>query len=259
MNQLRYYYVIRLEYLGFRYSGWQRQPGQRTIEGMLYKTFTFLYPDVPFKILGAGRTDAKVSALDAAFELFLENELEDLNLFLIEVNNNLPPDIRLLTVDPCNKEFNIIKDGTSKEYLYLFSFGQKNHPFCAPFIANYLEHLNLEAMKIGAALFEGTHDFTSYTAELKPNTKTVRKIDYCRIEENDELKANFFPEKSYLLRISGKGFIRYQIRMIMGALVQLAKGELTLEQIEVSLKQGCSPKLKTIAPGSGLHLKQLKF
>jgi tRNA pseudouridine38-40 synthase len=248
-----------LDYLGFRYSGWQKQPLQRTIEGMLHKTFTFLYPNVPFKILGAGRTDAKVSALDAAFELFLEDELEDLDSFLLDFNTNLPPDIRLLTVEAINKNFNIIKDGTSKEYMYLFSFGQKNHPFCAPFIANYLEQLNLEVMKIGALLFEGTHDFTIYTAELKPNTKTLRHIDHCSIEENTELKANFFPEKSYLLRIQGKGFMRYQIRMIMAALVQLGKNELDLEQIKASLEPDCKIKLKTIAPGSGLHLKQLLF
>ncbi len=259
MSHLRYYYLIRLEYLGFRYSGWQKQPLQRTVEGMLVKTFTFLYPDVPFKILGAGRTDAKVSALDAAFELFLEDELKDLESFLLDFNKNLPPDIRLLTVEPVDKNFNIINDGTSKEYVYLFSFGQKNHPFCAPFIANHLEQLNLEIMRIGAKFFEGTHDFTIYTAELKPNTKTLRHIDHCSIEENTELKANFFPEKSYLLRIQGKGFMRYQIRMIMGALVQLGKNELDLEQIKASLEPGCKTKLKTIAPGSGLHLKQLLF
>lgn len=259
MKKKGFCYLVRLQYLGFRYSGWQIQPKQRTIEGMLTKTFRFLYPDKKFKVLGAGRTDAKVSALDAAFELFLEEELEDTDRFLIEFNINLPPDIRLLSAEPKDLDFNIIKNSKSKEYLYLFSFGQKNHPFSAPFISNYVDQLNLETMRKGAALFEGSHDFSIYTAEIQPKTKTLRHIDSCSIEENNYLKANFFPETSYILRIKGEGFMRYQIRMIMGALVQLGKSELTLDQIRSSLEPGCSFKLKTIAPGSGLLLNQISF
>lgn len=259
MKKLHFCYLIRLQYLGFRYSGWQIQPRHRTIEGMLTKTFRFLYPNKKFKVLGAGRTDAKVSALGAAFELFLESELADTDRFLIDFNNNLPPDIRLLSIEPTNSDFNIIKNSKHKEYLYLFSFGQKNHPFSAPFISNYVDPLNLDLMKKGAALFIGSHDFSIYTAELKPNTKTVRHIEFCNIEVNTLLKANFFPETSYLLKIRGEGFIRYQIRMIMGALIQLGKSELTLDQIRDSLKPNSSLQLKTIAPGSGLLLHQISF
>lgn len=259
MERQRFNYLVRLQYLGFRYSGWQTQPTERTVEGMVRKTFKFLYPSVPFKLLGAGRTDAKVSALAAAFELFLEEPLEDLKTFLIQFNKNLPPDIRLLSIEPVGESFNIIADSIGKEYLYLFSFGQKNHPYSAPFIANYMDPLDLELMKIGAALFEGSHDFSVYTAELKPNTKTVRNIEFCGIEENNFLNANFFPEQSYLLRIKGKGFMRYQMRMIMGALVQLGRKELAMGDIENSLQPGSNLRLKTIAPGSGLHLNQISF
>ena len=67
MKKERFCYLVRLQYLGFRFNGWQVQPKLRTIAGMLNKTFTFLYPDESFKILGAGRTDAKVSSLDGCF------------------------------------------------------------------------------------------------------------------------------------------------------------------------------------------------
>lgn len=259
MKKERFCYLVRLQYLGFRFNGWQVQPKLRTIAGMLNKTFTFLYPDESFKILGAGRTDAKVSSLDGAFELFVEKELDNLDNFILDFNKNLPSDIRLLSIKPIDQDFNVIKDSKTKEYHYFFSFGSKNHPFSAPFITNYIDPLNIELMMEGAGLFEGTHDFTVYTASLKPNTKTVRKIESCSIVENDILTANFFPEHSYILKIEGSGFMRYQIRMIMGVLVQLGKSELSLEDIKASLLAGSELKLNTIAPGSGLMLNQLHF
>lgn len=259
MKKQRFCYLVRLQYLGFRFNGWQEQPKLKTVVGMLNKTFTFLYPNASFKILGAGRTDAKVSSLAGAFELFVEDPILDFDSFLIEFNKNLPSDIRLLSIEPVDSNFNIIKSSKTKEYHYFFSFGCKNHPFSAPFITNYVDELDLGLMKQGAAMFAGTHDFSVYTASLKPNTITMRKVDSCAIVANDILTANFFPEKSYVLKIIGNGFMRYQIRMIMGALVQLGKHELTLELIKESLVTGATHKLNTIAPGSGLMLNQLHF
>ena len=89
MNLKSYRYIFKVQYLGFRYSGWQRQPGQRTIEGMLLKTLKFILPNTAVKILGAGRTDAKVSAADAAFELFTGVEIintQDFINFLLPFN-----------------------------------------------------------------------------------------------------------------------------------------------------------------------------
>ncbi|WP_276166847.1 tRNA pseudouridine synthase A [Zobellia alginiliquefaciens] len=260
MQIARYCYLIRVQYLGFRYSGWQKQPGQKTIEVMLTKTLKFVLGNQKFKILGAGRTDAKVSALSMVFELFLDGEpLVDKDVFLSLFNKNLPPDIKALSISETNSSFNIIQDAKNKEYVYLFSSGEKNHPFCAPFLANILDPLNIEKMKIGAELFEGCHDFKTYTARLQENTKTERTILSCELKKNELLKANFFPKESYALHVSGKGFMRYQIRMIMGALIQLGKGDLTLTDIEDSLKPESTIKLTYVAPGSGLLLNQLEF
>jgi len=113
-------------------------------------------------------------------------------------------------------------------------------------------------MKKGAQLFEGTHDFISYTARPQENIKSIRTINSCKLILNTVLKANFFPEISYALHVEGAGFMRYQIRMIMGALIQLGKGELTIEDIEKSLKEN-TIKISFVAPGSGLLLNKLEF
>jgi len=227
---------------------------------MLIKTIKFIVPDREIKILGAGRTDSKVSALEYYFELFVKgNAIACIPDFLDTFNKNLPPDIRIEEISTIDSNFNIIQSSSAKEYVYLFSFGEKNHPFCAPFMANILENLDIELMKTTASLFEGTHDFSTYTAQLQEQTKTVRTIENCRITDNTLLTASFFPKKSYAFHIVGEGFMRYQVRMIMGALIQLGKGELSMNDIAESLKESNSIRLRYVAPGSGLVLNSVQF
>ncbi|MEO0526490.1 MAG: tRNA pseudouridine(38-40) synthase TruA [Bacteroidota bacterium] len=260
MQKERYYYLIRVQFLGFRYSGWQKQPKERTIEGMLTKTLKFILPPVKFKILGASRTDAKVSALDAAFELFLENTpILNLEEFILTFNANLPPDIKITAIVNTDSTFNIIQHGKVKEYVYLFSFGQKNHPYCAPYLMNHVGDLDIKAMKNAALLFAGTHNFRAYTSRPREHTRFIRTLLLCEIQENKLLKANFFPEKSFALHIKGNGFMRYQVRMIMGALIQLGRGELGIEDIKASFNDDSVMKITFVAPGSGLHLNKLHF
>ncbi|WP_273566770.1 tRNA pseudouridine(38-40) synthase TruA [Maribacter halichondriae] len=260
MKQERHHYVFQIQFLGFRYSGWQQQPGQKTIEGMLVKTLTFILPGRKFKILGAGRTDAKVSALQAAFELFLEGQpIEDDVSFTAIFNANLPPDIKVIKMYQVDESFNIIHDSKSKQYVYLFSFGQKNHPFCAPFLANILDNLDIELMTEAAKMFVGTHDFSLYTASIQEHIKVIRTIHSCKICNNDFISASFFPELTYAFVIEGEGFMRYQVRMMMGALIQLGKGILSIEDIRRSLIPDLSMKLEYIAPASGLLLHRLDF
>lgn len=259
MQRRRFYYLIRLQYLGFRYSGWQKQPKQKTIEQMLLKTLKFIIPENNFKVLGAGRTDAKVSALDAAFELFTDEFIGDLDSFKVLFNKNLPPDIKITAISETNEHFNIIQNSKEKEYVYLFSHGGKNHPFAAPFIANIIEELDLNLMKEAAKLFEGEHDFSTYTARIQENTQSIRTIVSSEVCSNDILQANFFPKESYALHVKGKGFMRYQIRMMMGALIQLGRGELSFSDIEASLKTNNAIQLTYVAPGSGLLLNELHF
>ncbi len=260
MKKQRFYYIINLQFLGFRFSGWQKQPNQKTIEGMLSKTLKFILPGTSFKILGAGRTDSKVSAIDAAFELFLDDSpITDPAAFLELFNRNLPSDIRVMGIRPVDESYNIIKNPKAKEYIYLFSFGKKNHPFCAPFLTNILEELDIDAMKEAAKLFEGVHNFSAYTVKSKINAGESRSIKSCGIIKNTLLKANFFPDESYALHVIGKGFMRYQIRMMMGALFQLGKGELTMSDIQNSLTAENKLQLTTVAPGSGLMLNKLEL
>lgn len=260
MFSKRYYYLIKIQYLGYRFHGWQKQPNVKTLHLMVDRTLKFILGEQSFKTLAAGRTDAMVSANEAAIELFLDDKpLEDLESFLELYNHNLPQDIRALSIMEVDEKFNIINDPKIKEYFYLFTEGQKNHPFCAPIISTILDSLDIELMKKGAKLFQGTHNFRTYCYKPSENGKYLRTIDTCIIDENTIFTANFFPTKSYILKVRGKGFGRNQIRLMMGALIKLGRGEISLDHIRQSLKPDSREVMDYIAPASGLILNSIKF
>lgn len=254
----KYYYLIHFQFLGFRYHGWQKQPQVKTVQGMLEKTLTFVLGHDNYRTLGSSRTDAMVSAEGGVFELFTKEPIDTEAIFDL-LNENLPSDIKALKIEETDKHFNIIQHSKTKEYLYLFSFGAKNHPFAAPFMSYIIQDLDLELMKKGAKLFQGAHHFKNYA--YKPSDITVfdRVIDEAEIIENNLYTANFFPEKSYIFRVKGEGFMRYQVRLMMGALFLLGKGEITLAALQQSIDGSEDGAFSYIAPASGLILKGVEF
>ncbi|WP_372936406.1 tRNA pseudouridine(38-40) synthase TruA [Seonamhaeicola sp.] len=255
----KYFYVINIQYLGYRFHGWQKQPNVKTLHLMVDRTLNFILEGRYFKSLISGRTDAMVSAENAVFELFLQHEIKDLDAFLELFNYNLPQDIRALGITKVDAKFNIINHPKTKEYLYLFTYGEKCHPFCAPIMTTILDDLNIEIMKQGAKLFEGEHYLKAYC--YKPTNKGIytRIIETCELVENTIYTANYFPDKTYILRVRGKGFMRNQIRLMMGTLFDLGKGKLTLDDIKASLKPNNAIKMDYIAPASGLILNKVDF
>lgn len=260
MFDKRYYYLIKFQYLGYRFHGWQKQPDVKTIHLMIDRTLKYILGDTKFKTLGAGRTDAMVSANEAALELFIYNDpITDFNSFLDLFNLNLPQDIRALTIKEVDKDFNIIQDSKIKEYHYVFSQGQKNHPFCAPILTTILDTLDVDLMKQGAKRFEGTHNFKTYCYKATDKGEYLRTIDLCEIVDNTLYTASFFPKESYVLKVRGKGFMRNQIRLMVGCLIKLGRGEITLDYIDSTLLETSKEVMDYIAPASGLILHKLEF
>lgn len=255
----KYFYLINIQYLGYRFHGWQKQPDVKTLHLMVDRTLNFILEGKRFKSLASGRTDAMVSAEESAIELFLFEPIEDNEAFLKLFNTNLPQDIRALSIKEVDAKFNIIQNSKVKEYLYLFAFGEKFHPFCAPILTTVLDDLDVALMKKGAKLFEGEHYLKTYCYKPSDNGVYNRKIMTCEIVENDIYTASFFPKKSYLLRVRGKGFMRNQIRLMMGTLIDLGKEKLSLQDIEDSLVINNTIKMNYIAPASGLILKSVAF
>lgn len=254
----KYYYLIHIQYLGFRYHGWLKQPGLKTVESMIEKTAGYVLGHTDFKILGTSRTDAKVSANHSAFELFVNKPL-DIDQLLQDFNRNLPNDIKALKIEEKDKHFNIINTPRIKEYIYLFSFGKKAHPFSASLISSFKDHLDINLMKQGAALFKGRHNFVKYCTKPSPETIFEREILVSKIQRNKVFTASFFPKETWAYHIHSRGFMRYQVRLIMGQLLSLGRNEISLNDILESLKGHDNRPLRHIAPSSGLVLNKIEF
>ena len=260
MFKKEFYYLLKIQYLGFRYHGWQKQPDLLTVERMMQRTLKYVLGRNNFKFIAAGRTDAKVSVNETYVELILKEEsLTDLQEFHKLFNENLPQDIRLLEIIEKADQTNIIQAPKLKEYIYLFSFGEKNHPFCAPYMINVKGELDIELMQKGAALMQGTHDYRNYAYKASAETQTVMTIVSSVIEENTLYTANFFPKHSYVFRVVGAGFKRHQVRLMMGALFDLGSGVLSWEAFEKSLDGKIPFKLTHIAQASGLILQEVNL
>ena len=249
------FYIFRIQFLGYRYHGWQKQPDVKTVEGVIERTMRYVLDKEPYKILGCGRTDALVSAEDFAFELFTNQDL-DPSLLKKMTNDNLPADILVNSVEETTKDFNIINHPKIKEYHYHFSFGEKTHPFNAPFIRYFQEDMNIEAMKEAAKLFLGKHNFRGFVTKPTENTKFIREILLSEIIANTDPTA---PANTYIYKVKSGGFMRYQVRHMVGVLLEVGRGNWSLEDIKETLETPQEDTVKFIAPAAGLRLHKLDF
>lgn len=254
----KHYYLVYLQYLGFRFRGWAKQPKGKTIHGVIDKTLNYILGDTPFKTLGSSRTDARVSANQTAFEIFINVPLDTKKL-IKDLNENLPQDLKVLDVKEVDRQFNIIQAPRVKEYHYLFTDTEKPHPFCASMLSYFHGSLDIDLMKEGAKVFEGLHNFKAYCTQPSEKAKFEREIITSEIIENTRYQANFFPEKSYLYKVCGKGFLRHQIRLMMIHLVALGRHEITLDTIKNHLAGNYEEPIDKIAPASGLILHKIYF
>ena len=119
---MKFYYLVHLQFLGFRYHGWQKQTQHKSIHQTIEDCLTEYFGHSNFKIIGASRTDSMVSVNHGIFELISVNPINELE-FPREFNRFLPADIKILNVEKTNSDFNMIQDPKIKEYIYLFSFG----------------------------------------------------------------------------------------------------------------------------------------
>lgn len=254
-----YYYKITLQYNGTNYFGWQVQPDQLTVQGVLNSSLTKVCKSSNIKTLGSGRTDAGVHALEQIVKVDIPIDIEPESL-IRAINSNLPRDVRCIAAQRCDEKFMPTVDALWKEYTYLFTNNRFANSFQESFIANYPYELDFEKMDKGCRLLIGKHDFCNFFCTGTDVNSTVREIYLASIQSVDVngFIGSVFPNH-YSFTIRGSGFLKQMVRLIIGSLWNVGRGKITLEQLSDALERPQKNKLGIVAPASGLYLARVKY
>ena len=237
-----------VSYDGSGYAGWQRQDNALGIESIIMDVMERIHHH-PVEITGSGRTDAGVHAIAQVFHFDSELKMSK-EQWRRAMNALLPADIRMQDVEKVREDFHARFDAISKRYDYYLSYDIDN-PFLQRYRAFYRGRLNIERMKECAALFVGTHDFTSFTSSrIDPRKSRVRTITMCAIEET---------AKGLHFRLEGNSFLRYMVRMIVGTLIEAGRDRLSVQEVKAMLEAKDKEACRYKAPGSGLYLVEVRY
>ncbi len=204
---------VTLAYDGTDFSGWQRQPRVRTVQGEVEQALAKIAGKrVP--VVGAGRTDAGVHALGQTASFRSELRLEDGELRRA-LNSILPGDVRVISARTVPAEFHARKSARSKVYRYRIINSHLVSPFDFRYALQWSGPLDVERMDEAARLFVRKADFTAFSSNrlLHP----VRRVTRSEIKKKGR-------EITYT--IEADGFLRYMVRTIVGTLIEVGRGKI---------------------------------
>lgn len=241
-------YLIRFSYDGTGFSGYQKQPGERTVEGMLENALYNINNHTETRIFSSGRTDRGVHALGqvAHFDIDVNITLYKLKCAL---NSLLPEDIHVLSTEIVDKNFHARYNAISKTYIYKINVGEYS-PIDRNHVYQYCKDLNFDNMCLAINDFLGEHDFKPFVSEEAIKSSYVRTIYSVDMKKEGDIITISF---------TGNGFMKYQVRNMVGVLIKIGSGKLTTDSVK-NILNGTMDKSKIItAKGSGLYLKEVVY
>ncbi len=233
---------------GTNYSGWQYQtPDINTIQLQLTHALKIIAKK-RIVITGSSRTDAGVHSAGLTANFFLPINIEDISL-LKALNSLLPPDIRIALCERVDNSFNARFMALSKTYVYRLFFGQIQSPFLSRYTAHIPYPLNLRIMRKAVKSFIGEKDFSSFTSD-DPGKKRIRTISQFSMRMRNE---------EIIFTISGKSFLRYMVRNIIGTLIDIGRGKIKYSDLEKIFSARDRTKAGRTAPAKGLILFKVEY
>ncbi len=240
---------IRLAYEGTAYGGFQLQKNAITVQEKLENALYSIYGK-KIRVMGAGRTDSGVHARGQAANFFAE-PLVPVEKIPWALNTALPEDIVVWEASLVPASFRAGRDAVSKIYLYTID----NARFIQVLRRRYSWHcpdeLNIELMREGCRLMEGVHDFRAFRALGSDVKNTVRNIFQAEI-------IRIPAEEIICFKVEGDGFLYKMMRFMAGALVEVGKGDLSLQELKAAL-QGAEIHPGPALPAKGLCLEKVNY
>ena len=227
--------------------GFQIQNALPTIELSLMEAFKKLL-GVEVKIYPSGRTDRYVHALGQVFHVDLDINIPASGV-MKGLNSYLPSDIYIRSCEIVDEEFHARFSAVSKEYHYFINTKEYN-PITARYLP-YIYGLDVEKMKEALKLLEGTHDFKGFASStIDPRKSTVKTIFEAKLIELDGVLE---------FKFVGSSFLKYQIRRMMGLIIEIGRGKETKDMINLVLEKKDSSISHKVADGCGLYLIKVNY
>jgi tRNA pseudouridine38-40 synthase len=240
-------FKLTIEYVGTRYHGWQIQKNARTVQGELHRAVAKVSGRRDFESYGSGRTDAGVHALRQVAHLDLETRQPPEHL-RFALNDELPPDIGVLAVEKANRQFHARHSAVGRSYLYQLS--RRRTAFGKPFVWWIRDDLDRARLREAAALFQGMHDFRSFTDDDPARTSTRVLVERVELGEEGDL---------VLLRMAGSHFLWKMVRRVVGVVAEVGRGGMSVERAGRLLQEASDAPAKLTAPPSGLFLERVFY
>lgn len=244
-------YKLLIAYDGTRFHGWQVQPNGISIQEEIQKALSLITRE-EVKLVGSGRTDAGVHALEQVAHFSVEQHL---NLYRVHgsLNGLLPRDIRIMKLETVDESFHAQYSALGKVYRYhLYT-----DPVLSPFRKGYVWHLpfalDLGKMMLATKAMLGTHDFTSFANEAHSGVaahdpvRTLQRIDLLQ------------EPGGFALEFEGDGFLYMMVRNLVGTLVEVASGKRDPESIPALFEARDRRKAGQAAPPCGLFLVKVRY
>ena len=241
-------YFIRLGYRGAPFHGWQIQPNSVSVQQVVEEALSTVLR-VPVAVVGAGRTDTGVNARIMYAHFDFEGALPDKGRLLVSLNRLVGRDIALYDIFPVDESSHARFDASERTYKYFVTF--EKTPFLYRLSWYCPNGLNIDRMNEAARLLIDTEDFTSFAklhSDAKTNICKVNRAEWARIGESGAV-----------FTISADRFLRNMVRAIVGTLVDVGRGKMTVDEFReiIDRKDRCAAGQSM--PGEALFLWDIRY
>lgn len=240
---------MTIAYDGFKYKGWQKQKDtDLTIQGKIEAVLSKMTGEA-IQIVGCGRTDSGVHAENyiANFHTKCTFSTDTMLDYLYEY---LPEDIGIKAIEDVPERFHARYNVKSKTYVYKINNNKFRDIFNRKYTYHLAQKLDLTEMRNAAEVLIGSHDFQSFTNMRNSDKSTIRTINYINIVEKDGL---------LVIEVNGNGFLWNMVRIIVGTLIEVGKGNLKPIDVKKTLDEKKRSEAGPLAQAKGLFLRDVKY
>ena len=242
-------FKLVIEYDGTGYHGWQIQKDEPTIQSAIEKALGIMTRQ-KITLHGSGRTDAGVHAVGQVANFACRTRLQA-HEFKNGLNSLLPDDIVVRSCKQVDPGFHARFDAKRKTYHYRIRNCSNPVAIGRQYVWHIRSPLKLEPMQQSADLLKGTHAFDAFEGSGSPRSSTIRTV----------FKAQWHREEEDLVifEIEADGFLRFMVRNIVGTLVSVGLGRLTVADARRILESKDRRKAPATAPAKGLFLINVTY